>query len=651
MTAIDTGAETARTEASGEIPRPLQTDGLGFTEIARLFIRAWPFIRPVRGHVLGYMLIEVASFAWGTLTGIVIFGTIYNSLLLSGPVTPFVAGVLRLDPGTWVQVAQLTAAQRTLLIGGIILMGVVGTAVGQMIGHANAFYRIWIEQQINQALRLHVMRTWRALSLRFHGQSNAGEAVFRVLQDSAMVTGILKSLVLDPALAGISLLLGLAILAALSPGLALVAALVSVPLVLLVRWSAPALRRGFGSARAANAALTDFVQESMEGVRTLKVERLEADRLAGFQAHSAAALAAAGSARTRLMFTNFAGFFIGAAPLVALELYAAFQAHLQGPTFLHQVLAGFGFAVWNLGAQDQARTRSRAAVAGASGLAGLWNAAQDMAVALARVYQILDLVPDIRDRPGAVPFQGPAPTLRLEGVGFGYPGRQVLSGVDFEVRKGEITALLGPTGSGKSTLALLMLRLLDPDQGRITLDGQDLRGFTVESVRRATSLGTQENSLFSGTIADNIRIGRPGASDAEVAEAARVACLDSLVSALPEGFQTPVGGRALELSTGQRQRLVIARALLKATPILVLDEPTASLDPATERTLVDNLKAWAKDRTVVIITHRMSTAACADQVVILDAGRVVESGRPDDLAWAGGTYSRLLSSAGRESAA
>jgi ATP-binding cassette subfamily B protein len=196
-----------------------------------------------------------------------------------------------------------------------------------------------------------------------------------------------------------------------------------------------------------------------------------------------------------------------------------------------------------------------------------------------------------------------------------------------------------------------MLRLLDPDQGRITLDGQDLRGFTVESVRRATSLGTQENSLFSGTIADNIRIGRPGASDAEVAEAARVACLDSLVSALPEGFQTPVGGRALELSTGQRQRLVIARALLKATPILVLDEPTASLDPATERTLVDNLKAWAKDRTLVIITHRMSTAACADQVVILDAGRVVESGRPDDLARAGGAYSRLLSLAGREDAA
>ena len=195
MTAIDTGAGTAWTEASGEIPRPLQTDGLGFTEIARLFVRAWPFIRPVRVHVLGYMLIEVANFAWGTLTGIVIFGAIYNSLLLSAPVTPFVAGVLRLDPGTWVQVAHLTAAQRTQLVGGIILMGVVGTAVGQMVGHANAFYRIWIEQQINQALRLHVMRTWRALSLRFHAQSNAGEAVFRVLQDSAMVTGILKSLV------------------------------------------------------------------------------------------------------------------------------------------------------------------------------------------------------------------------------------------------------------------------------------------------------------------------------------------------------------------------------------------------------------------------------------------------------------------------
>ena len=634
----------------GEVPRELESEGFSFRRITRLFVRAWPFIRPVRAHVLAFMLIEVANFAWGALTGMVIFGVIYNSLLLAAPLTPFVAGLLRLDPHGWVEVARLSTAQCTQLVGGVILLGVVGTGVGQVVGHANAYYRIWIEQQINQGLRLHVMRAWRALSLRFHAESNAGEAVFRVLQDSAMVTGILKSLVMDPALALISLLLGLAILAALSPGLALVAAFVSVPLVILVRWSAPTLRQGFGSARAANAALTDFVQESMEGVRTLKVERLEADRLAGFQVRSQAALAAAGSARTRLMFTNFAGFLIGAAPLVGLELYAAFQAHLQGPTFLHQVLAGFGFAVWNLGAQDQARTRSRAAVSGASGLASLWNTAQDMAMALSRVYQILDLVPDIRDRPGAVAFEGPAPTLRLEGVGFSYPGREVLTGVDFEARSGEITAILGPTGSGKSTLALLMLRLLDPDEGRIMLDGQDLRGFTLESLRRATSLGTQENSLFSGAIIDNIRIGRPGATDEEVTEAARVACLDDFVSALPLGFQTPVGGRALELSTGQRQRLVIARALLKATPILILDEPTASLDAVTERTLVDNLKAWARDRTVIIITHRMSTAECADKVVVLDAGRVVESGCPTDLAAAGGPYSRLLSSAGQEAA-
>lgn len=636
--------------AFGEIPGALATEALGFRQIARLFVRAWPFIRPVRRHVLAYMLIEVANFAWGTLTGMVIFGAIYNSLLLAAPLTPLIAGILQLDPVAWVETARLTAAQRTQLVGGIIVLAVIGTAVGQVIGHANAFYRIWIEQQINQRLRLHLMRTWRALSLRFHARSNAGDVVFRVLQDSAMVTGVLKSLVMDPALACISLALGLAILAALSPGLALAAGLVSLPLVMLLRWTTPILRQSFGTARAANAVLTDFVQESMEGVRTLKAERLEGDRLAAFQARSEAALVASGTARTQLTFANFAAFLIGAAPLVGMELYAAFQAHLQGPTFLHQVLAGFGFAVWNLGAQDQARARSRAAVAGASGLAGLWHRAQDMAMALARVYQILDLVPDIRDRPGVVPFSGPAPTVGVEGVSFSYPGRSVLDGVDFEARRGEITALLGPTGSGKSTLSLLLLRLLEPDRGRITFDGRDVRDFTVELVRRATSLGTQENSLFSGTIADNIRIGRPDATDGEVAEAARLACLDDLVATLPQGYQTPVGGRAMELSTGQRQRLVIARALLKASSVLVLDEPTASLDAATERALIENLRSWAKDRTVILITHRLSTAACADQVVLVDSGRISEAGAPEVLVRTGGAYARLLAAANPEGA-
>ncbi|HBZ72675.1 MAG TPA: hypothetical protein DEP35_24255, partial [Deltaproteobacteria bacterium] len=202
---------------------------------------------------------------------------------------------------------------------------------------------------------------------------------------------------------------------------------------------------------------------------------------------------------------------------------------------------------------------------------------------------------------------------------------------------------VGPTGAGKSTLVALLLRLFDPDRGRIEVDGVDLRRFRVASLRSRIAIALQENVLFGATVRENIRYAVPQASDAAVREAARIACADEFIAALPEGFETPLGERGAKLSTGQRQRLSIARAVLKDTPILVLDEPTASLDAETELRVLANLAAWGKGRVIFLITHRLSTIRRADRIVVLQEGRVVEQGTHEELLARGGPFHHLAS--------
>ena len=206
-----------------------------------------------------------------------------------------------------------------------------------------------------------------------------------------------------------------------------------------------------------------------------------------------------------------------------------------------------------------------------------------------------------------------------------------------------MTALLGPTGAGKSTLVALLLRLFDPDAGGIQIDGVDLRRLKLASLRAGVAVALQENLLFGATVRENIRHARPDASDAEVQAAARVACADGFISALPRGYDTLLGERGARLSSGQRQRIAIARAVLKDAPILVLDEPTASLDAATEQGLLESLLAWGRDRAILLVTHRLSTLRHADRIVLLEHGRVVEAGaRADLMARPAGALRALL---------
>ena len=261
---------------------------------------------------------------------------------------------------------------------------------------------------------------------------------------------------------------------------------------------------------------------------------------------------------------------------------------------------------------------------------------------LERLFLLLQQNVEVADRPGAPALTVSGGAVAFEGVSFGYdPRRRILHEVSFEVPAGGSLAIVGPTGSGKSTLSKLLFRFYDVDGGRILIDGQDIRLVTQASLRAAIGVVPQDTVLFNDTIAYNIGYGRVAAGRAEIVEAARLARIADFVERLPDGWETRVGERGLKLSGGEKQRVAIARALLKAPPILILDEATSALDSVTERALQADLAAVSRGRTSLVIAHRLSTIVDADQILVLEAGRVIERGRHRDLLEAGGAYAAL----------
>jgi ATP-binding cassette, subfamily B, bacterial MsbA len=267
---------------------------------------------------------------------------------------------------------------------------------------------------------------------------------------------------------------------------------------------------------------------------------------------------------------------------------------------------------------------------------------QEAAAALRRYFDVMDEAPAIREAPDARPLIVTAGAIRLEGIRFRYrPDAPALEGIDLAVPAGSVTALVGRSGSGKSSLLNLVPRLYDVTEGRVTIDGQDVRAVTLASLRTAVAVVSQEVMLFDDTIAANIGFGRPGASRAEIEAAARAAAAHGFVTALPEGFDFRVGPGGGRLSGGERQRVALARAFLKDAPILLLDEATSALDSESERLVQEALSRLMRGRTTLVIAHRLSTVREADQIAVMEAGRVIETGRHDDLIAAGGVYARL----------
>jgi ABC-type multidrug transport system fused ATPase/permease subunit len=582
--------------------------------------RTKPYLRPYRKTLIAVVALTILTAVFG-LAEPWPLAIILNNVLEDQHTSGFVQAVFGDEPTVWVILVTMVIARFLI------------TAIGNAFTVANHYLGSTMEQNMILDLRSDLFRHVQRLSLTFHDERKTGALMSQINNQAAAVGNIV--MVVPPIAESLLTLIGMFIIATLIDWQLALLSLIVLP---LLYWSfglygkriVPRLQR----VQQLEWQSLSIVHEAMSMLRVIVTFGREEYEHQRFREQGQTAV----DERVKLT--------------VSQSLYTL---GVQTTTVAGTSLI-LGVGAWHV---MQGKITIGELIVLMTYIGSVYAPLEQLSLTVGTVHEqlvqfnasldLLDTDPEVVEKPDAVALGRASGRVTAQGVSFAYRGRKsTLDNVSFHARAGERVAIVGHTGAGKSTLMSLLVRFYDPGAGRIELDGVDLRDLKLESLREQISVVLQEPLLFSGTIEENIRYGKLGASEEQVRDAARAANADEFIVGLPNGYATEIGERGAQLSGGERQRICVARAFLKDAPVLILDEPTSSIDSKTERVILDALDDLMIGRTSFMIAHRLSTVRHADQILVLEHGRIAERGGHEELVAAGGTYEQLYEAQTRE---